>query len=81
MTAAGPATRVVECLDDEHGIVEWRGEDYFAIILRDYFTVGRAQRGIVGAAQSELIEAADLVRFGARWMSENLTPLAARSRD
>jgi aminoglycoside 3-N-acetyltransferase len=70
--AAGPETRVVECLDDEHGIADWEGEDYFAIILRDYLATGRARRGCVGQAASELIEAADLVDFGARWISEHL---------
>jgi hypothetical protein len=27
--ADGLETRVIECLDDEHGIVDWPGEDYF----------------------------------------------------
>jgi aminoglycoside N3'-acetyltransferase len=72
MTAAGPATCAVECLDDENGIVAWEGEDYFAIILREYIATGRAKQGLVGNAHSERIEAADLVRFGARWMSETL---------
>jgi aminoglycoside N3'-acetyltransferase len=66
----GPETRVVECLDDEHGIVDWPGEDYFATILRDYLATGRARQGRVGNAQSELIDAADLVAFGAAWMAE-----------
>ncbi|HYH71476.1 MAG TPA: AAC(3) family N-acetyltransferase [Methyloceanibacter sp.] len=72
MTAAGPATCAVECLDDEHGIVAREGEDYFAAILREFLATSRAKQGRVGTAQSELIEAEDLVRFGARWMSETL---------
>ena len=67
--ANGPETRVVECLDDEHGIVDWPGEDYFATILRDYLATGRAKRGVIGQATSELIEALDLVAFGADWMT------------
>ena len=63
-------TRLVECLDDENGIVDWQGEDYFALILRDYLHTGGAQQGRVALAQSELIDAADLVAFGAAWMSE-----------
>jgi aminoglycoside N3'-acetyltransferase len=66
---SGPESRVIDCLDDEHGIVDWPGEDYFATILRDYLATGRARQGRVGEAQSELIEAGDLVRFGADWMS------------
>jgi hypothetical protein len=37
--------RVVDCLDDEHGIVDWPGEDYFATILRDYLATSRAKQG------------------------------------
>ena len=62
----------MECLDDENGIVVWDGEDYFAIILREYVATGRAKRGLVGNAHCEHIDAADLVRFGARWMSKIL---------
>ena len=72
MTAAGPATCAVECLDDEHGIAAWEGEDYFAAILREFLATSCAKPGRVGTAQSELIVADELVRFGARWMSETL---------
>jgi aminoglycoside N3'-acetyltransferase len=65
----GAETRAVECLDDENGIVDWPGEDYFAVILRAYLATGRAVRGRVGLAQSELIEAGDLVEFGTQWMN------------
>ena len=68
----GPVVRAVECLDDEHGIVAWDGEDYFALILQDYLTLGRTKRGLVGAAQSELIDAKDLLTFGAAWMTDRL---------
>ncbi len=67
--AHGPETLVVQCLDDEHGIVDWPGEDYFATILRDYLATGRAKQGLVGLALSELIEAGDLVDFGTAWMN------------
>ena len=67
---------MVECLDDEHGIVDWPGEDYFAVILRDYLATGRAKHGRVGSADSELIDAADLASFGASWMTERFTQSA-----
>jgi len=69
MGAHGPETRAVDCLDDEVGIVDWPGEDYFAVILREYLASGRARQGRVGLAQSELIEASDLVEFGMQWMN------------
>lgn len=72
MGANGPETRSVECLDDEFGIVDWQGDDYFALILKAYFADGRGVRGRVGNADAELIDAQDIVDFGARWMSENL---------
>jgi aminoglycoside 3-N-acetyltransferase len=67
----GPELRVVECLDDEDGIVHHPGEDYFALILRGYLATGRASTGVVGRAASELIEAADVVEFGVAWMVEH----------
>ncbi|SDB15998.1 aminoglycoside N(3)-acetyltransferase [Bauldia litoralis] len=72
MSPDGPETRSVESLDDENGIVAWDGEDYFALILKAYRETGRARTGKVGRADSELIDAADIVRFGAAWMSDNL---------
>jgi aminoglycoside 3-N-acetyltransferase len=53
---------------DEDGIVDWPGEDYFAVILREYLAAGRAKQGRVGLADSELIEARDLLDFGTQWM-------------
>jgi len=64
--------RTVSCLDDTDGIVDIPGEDYFAVILRDYLSDGRARTGEVGGARSELIDAADLVEFAVAWMSVHL---------
>jgi aminoglycoside N3'-acetyltransferase len=63
----------IDCLDDLGGIADWDGEDYFAVILRAYLELGRHQAGRVGQARSELIDATDMVQFGARWMEENLS--------
>lgn len=68
----GPRRAWTECLDDDRGIAPWEGEDYFAVILKAYLAAGRARTGRVGYAASELIDAADMVAFGARWMEENL---------
>lgn len=72
MSKAGPAIRALECLDDSDGIAAWDGEDYFAVILRDYLATGRAESGRVGRTQAELIDACDIVDFGAAWMTETL---------
>jgi aminoglycoside N3'-acetyltransferase len=72
-TPEGPVVRPVECLDDELGIVDYpAGDDYFEDLLVDYLATGGAKEGTIGAAQAELLEAADLVAFGARWMDERL---------
>lgn len=62
----------IDCLDDAHGIADWEGEDYFSLILKAYLALGRHCEGIVGNARSELLDAADIVAFGARWMEQNL---------
>lgn len=68
----GAEVRVVDTLDDEHGIVDHPGEDYFSVILRRYLATGDASVGVVGRATSELIDAADIVEFAAAWMAEHL---------
>ncbi len=71
--SAGPLVRVVDTLDDEEGIADYPGEDYFAVILRNYLEAGRAATGIVGRARSELIDAADVVEYAVAWMADHLS--------
>jgi aminoglycoside N3'-acetyltransferase len=72
LTPEGPRHTWIECLDDFQGIADWDGEDYFAVILRAYLAEGRHLAGKVGAATAELLDANDLVQYGARWMETNL---------
>lgn len=69
----GPVIRVVECLDDNLGIVDWHGEDYFALILREYLATHDVPRGLVGTAASELLDSRDLVTCAMRWMNTHFT--------
>lgn len=71
-SATGTTVRVVGCLDDEYGIADHPGEDYFAAILRAYLDAGRARRGAVGGAESVLIDAGDMVPFAVSWMNAHL---------
>ncbi|MEA2647398.1 MAG: aminoglycoside 3-N-acetyltransferase [Chloroflexota bacterium] len=64
----------IDTLDDEEGIVDYPGEDYFAVILKAYLGDGRGATGRVGEAESELIDAADIVAFGKTWMEEHFIP-------
>jgi aminoglycoside N3'-acetyltransferase len=69
----GPSVRVVRSLDDSNGIADHAGEDYFAMILRDYLATQAAATGLVGGAASELISAPDVVDYAVGWMARNLT--------
>lgn len=68
----GPEARTVECLDDEFGIVDFPGGDYFEALLRDYLAQGSARTGRVGDAVSELLDGADLLAFAVPWMARHL---------
>jgi len=68
----GPEIRTVECLDDSDGIVDFPGEDYFAVVLTAFLETGAPQRGVVARAASELIDAGELVDFATRWMTDHL---------
>ncbi len=68
----GPIVRSIECLDDKEGVVDYAGRDYFSVILEDYLSDGRGNSGLVGRAQSQLIDAQDFVDFGVQWMKRSL---------
>jgi aminoglycoside N3'-acetyltransferase len=70
--ADGPRHVWIECLDDANGIVDWQGEDYFALITKAYLATGAARQGVVGRAPSESIDAAAFTAFGVEWMEKNL---------
>ena len=72
----GPRHGYTGCLDDGAGIARWDGEDYFAVIVKAYLALGRHRAGPVGKAESELIDAADIIAFGVAWMEKNLAPPA-----
>jgi aminoglycoside N3'-acetyltransferase len=76
-TPTGSAVVGVECLDDDEGIVRYPGPDYFGVILVAYLATGAAREDWVGGACSELIDAADIVAFAARWMTERFGALAS----
>jgi aminoglycoside N3'-acetyltransferase len=66
---AGGARGVIRVLDEAVGQA-----DYFAMVLRDHIGPGRAHHGVVGDAESMLIDARNIVSFGAAWVTENLAP-------
>jgi aminoglycoside 3-N-acetyltransferase len=64
--------RVVEvtALDNSRGIVDWPDE-YFATITTEYLRIRPHPQGRVGNADSHLLDARDLVEFGASWMERS----------
>jgi aminoglycoside 3-N-acetyltransferase len=60
----------VQEFDTSRGIVDWDGEDYFALIARDFLALGNGRRGMVGAARSYLFDAAALHEFAVQWMQQ-----------
>lgn len=64
--------RGIDCLDDTDGIAAYAAGDYFEHILDAYLQSATAHVGRVGNAHSELIDAGELVRFSAAWMTAHL---------
>lgn len=47
-------------------------EDYFATIVEAFLATGEGRRGVIGAASSVLVPAAEVVDFAVRWMEEHI---------
>jgi aminoglycoside 3-N-acetyltransferase len=63
-----------EDFDTSTGVVAWRGEDYFGVIMRAFLAGGHGRQGWVGGAPSCLIDARELLAFAVPWMERNLQP-------
>ena len=63
----------IEELDSDGGVVEWTEDgDYFERIIRAFLDSGKGRSGLVGYAESHLMDAAELVSFGVKWMEAHL---------
>lgn len=62
----------IESLDDNDGICDWPGGDYFSRILVDFLAAGHARTGPVGSCAAELFDARTFVAFATAWMESNL---------
>lgn len=58
----------VEEYDTSRGIVDWGGGDYFPVIAQAFLDAGHGRIGLVGAARSYLLDAAELHAFAVQWM-------------
>ncbi|AJE83236.1 aminocyclitol 3-N-acetyltransferase type VII [Streptomyces albus] len=64
-------------IDSEHGAFDYsalvaEGEEAFEVLARDALAAGLGRRGTVGAAESYLFEAAEVVRFGVEWIERGV---------
>ncbi|MEU5256028.1 aminoglycoside 3-N-acetyltransferase [Streptomyces longwoodensis] len=65
-------------IDSEDGAFDYsavvpEGAEPFDVIARDMLAAGIGRRGSVGAADSHLFEAADVVDFGTAWIEDRLS--------
>ncbi len=68
----GPEQKDVCSLDDDEGIFEFGGEDYFISILEAYMANKEGQSGKVGNAKSQLLGAQSYASFAIAWMARHL---------
>lgn len=62
----------IEELDSNNGIAHWPGGNCFEAITNAFLAAGKGRAGKVGAAQSYLFDAAELVAFARVWMEREL---------
>ena len=63
----------VEEYDTARGIVDWEGGEYFPVIVQGFLAAGKGRGDMVGAAQSYLLNAAELHGFAVQWMEKAFT--------
>jgi len=64
----------VEEFDTTNGIADFGVEDYFLEIGQSYIAAGRGHSGLVGNAQSSLVDAGDVKTYAIDWMMQNHRP-------
>ncbi len=57
---------------DTAGVPDGMDDEYFATIVEAFLETGKGKRGRIGAAESVLVPAAEIVPFAVRWMEEHI---------
>jgi aminoglycoside 3-N-acetyltransferase len=70
-TGRGVEWHAVEEFDTGNPVVDGFAEDYFAEIVRDFLASGRGARGVVGEAESVLVDAPEMCAFAVAWMEKH----------
>jgi aminoglycoside 3-N-acetyltransferase len=60
--------RMIEEFDTSDPVVEGLAPDYFATIVAEFLRTGQGRRGRIGDADSVIVPAADIVKFGVDWL-------------
>lgn len=64
--------RTIEEFDTSDPIVAGLDDDYFDEVVRDYLATGAGRTGQIGRADLVLVPAADVCRFGVRWLETRM---------
>jgi aminoglycoside 3-N-acetyltransferase len=64
----------VEEFDTTNGIADFGTEDYFNEIGQSYLAEGHGNSGMVGTAQSHLIDATQMTAYALKWMNQHYRP-------
>jgi aminoglycoside 3-N-acetyltransferase len=67
-TPEGTIWRVVEEFDTSEPVVPGPPEDYFRLIVEDFLATGAGHRGLIGEADSVLVDAPAMVDFAVAWL-------------
>jgi aminoglycoside 3-N-acetyltransferase len=65
-----PSWVEIEEFDTANPVVDGVPDDFFGRIAADYLAAGHGTRGLVGRAESAVLDAAGLHRFAVRWLEE-----------
>jgi aminoglycoside 3-N-acetyltransferase len=66
--AGGTVWRMIEEYDTGDPVVDWLPENVFEQIVEAILASGHGRRGLVGRAESVLVEAAEIVPFAVKWL-------------
>jgi aminoglycoside 3-N-acetyltransferase len=67
-TPEGTVWRVVEEFDTSEPVVLGPPEDYFRLVVEDFLATGAGNRGLIGGADSVLVDAPAMVDFAVAWL-------------
>jgi len=70
--------RMIEEFDTSIPVVPGLDDDYFAQIVRAYLASGRGTQGLVGEAQSVLVDATSVCAFAVTWLEHHAGSSEAR---